>query len=198
MTSARTRKETQAETRARLLEVAEEAFAEGGYHLASLERIAERAGFSKGAVYSNFASKEDLTLAVLDAHFADFLTDLQRRLLAAEQTVAARVDVLANWWGELVLHERWGLVILELAGATRDKPAVQAALAERERMIIDFSATLVEAEVERFGIDLAMSAHETAEALVTMGIGIAFARSLDPNVSAEVLTATARALFLAD
>jgi AcrR family transcriptional regulator len=196
VTAPGSRQQRQAETRARLIEVTEELLAEGGYHHASLERIAERAGYTKGAVYSNFASKEDLTLAVLDQHFADWLNELQRRLLAADSTVSARVDALAGWWQDLILHERWGVVILELAGATRDRPQIQQALADREEMIISFSATLVQAEIDRFGLPVALTARDCAEALVALGIGLAFARSLTPEVSADVLSRTVRALFL--
>jgi len=176
--------------------VTEELLAEGGYHGASLEKIAERAGFTKGAVYSNFASKEDLTLAVLDNHFADWLNELQRRLGAAEPTVSARVDVVAGWWEDLVLHERWAVVIMELAGATRDRPAIQQALAEREQMIISFCSLLVQNEIDRFGLELPLTARDYAEALVSLGLGLAFTRSLDSSVSVKVLSRTARALFL--
>lgn len=196
MTSPRSRRASQAQTRSSLLAVAEEILAEQGYQRASLEKIAERAGFTKGAVYSNFASKEDLTLAVLDSHFENFLNDLQQRLGEAAPTVEARVEALAGWWRDIVLHERWGVVILELAGATRDRPAFQAALTEREQMIFDFCTFLVQSEIDRFGLELDMSARQIAEALVTMGIGIAFARSLDPNVSAEILSSTAKALMV--
>ncbi|MCB0977728.1 MAG: TetR/AcrR family transcriptional regulator [Acidimicrobiales bacterium] len=196
MTSPRSRQASQAETRSRLLQVAEEILAEQGYQRASLEKIAERAGFTKGAVYSNFASKEDLTLAVLDSHFADFLNDLERRLNDAAPTLSARVEALAGWWRDIVLHERWGVVILELAGATRDRPAFQEALAEREQMIFDFCTYLVQAEMDQFGLELEMTAREIAEALVTMGIGIAFARSLDPKISADTLARTAQALMV--
>jgi len=61
-----TRRQSQERTRRRLLDVAVEVFMEKGFARASVEEIAERAGYSKGAVYSNFASKEDLALAVLD------------------------------------------------------------------------------------------------------------------------------------
>jgi len=52
------------QTRARLVEAAAKLFAERGYEAASLGDVAAEAGFTKGAVYANFASKEDLLLAV--------------------------------------------------------------------------------------------------------------------------------------
>ena len=63
-----TRQESRLETRTRLLESAAELFARGGYEGASVDLIAERAGYSKGAFYSNFGSKEAIFLELLDAH----------------------------------------------------------------------------------------------------------------------------------
>lgn len=62
------RQQRQQQTRTALIEAAREVFAELGYHAANLERIARQAGFSKGAVYSNFSGKAALFLAVMDAN----------------------------------------------------------------------------------------------------------------------------------
>lgn len=64
----KTRAEQHAETRARLLEAAETVFSKMGYHGSSIELVAAEAGYSKGAVYSNFASKEEMFLALLKVH----------------------------------------------------------------------------------------------------------------------------------
>jgi AcrR family transcriptional regulator len=63
-----TRQESRLETRTRLLESAAQLFARGGYEGASVDLIAENAGYSKGAFYSNFESKEAIFLELLDAH----------------------------------------------------------------------------------------------------------------------------------
>ena len=65
-----TRAERRERTRSRLVDAARVVFSEDGYHGANLERIAHVAGFSKGAVYSNFDSKAQLFLAVMDANLA--------------------------------------------------------------------------------------------------------------------------------
>jgi AcrR family transcriptional regulator len=64
------RKENQVRTRERLLDAGLEVFSRRGYYGASVDEIAAEAGFSKGAVYSNFSSKEDLFLALVDRRFA--------------------------------------------------------------------------------------------------------------------------------
>src|SRR3954451_4005791 len=62
------RQERRAQTRAALLDAAEHLWAERGIRGASLDEIAARAGLTKGAVYSNFASKSDLVLALLERY----------------------------------------------------------------------------------------------------------------------------------
>src|SRR4051794_214870 len=61
-----TRQARKAQTRERLLDAAGGVFARRGYHRALLEEVAEEAGFSTGAVYSNFSGKEDLFLSLLE------------------------------------------------------------------------------------------------------------------------------------
>src|SRR6478609_4630153 len=65
-----TRAESKQQTRAAILAAAREVFARDGFHGATLDRVAEAAGFTKGAVYSAFDSKADLFLAVYEAHRA--------------------------------------------------------------------------------------------------------------------------------
>src|SRR5207248_3078174 len=62
------RQDRRAQTRAALLDAAERLWAERGIRGASLDEIAARAGLTKGAVYSNFASKSDLVLALLERY----------------------------------------------------------------------------------------------------------------------------------
>src|SRR5271163_4144869 len=82
-------------TREALVASARDVFAQRGFHAASLEEIAEAAGFSRGAVYSNFENKEELFFAVLDRHvelqlaaFDAFLEDSGGPVAAADEDVA--------------------------------------------------------------------------------------------------------------
>ena len=63
-----TRAASRIETRTRLLDSAAQLFARGGYEGASVDLIAESAGYSKGAFYSNFETKEAIFLELLDIH----------------------------------------------------------------------------------------------------------------------------------
>src|SRR5436853_4591753 len=63
------RAERKERTKAELVEAARAVFLRRGFHAASLDEIAEEAGYTKGAVYSNFDGKDDLFLAVFEDHF---------------------------------------------------------------------------------------------------------------------------------
>ena len=67
-------------TRRHLLEAAAVVFARDGFHGASLDDVAATAGFTKGAVYSNFKSKEDLFLALFDDRLVREAADMQQVL----------------------------------------------------------------------------------------------------------------------
>jgi AcrR family transcriptional regulator len=178
------------------MEVAATELIERGYRATSLERLAEQAGYSKGAVYSNFAGKEELVLAVLDQHFVNRLNILQEALLAAPETLEDRMAAFTAWWEGMVGEQEWGVLILEFASATRDRPGIQAQLADREQRILGFVTMLIEAEAERFGVRLPLTAHELASVLVALGSGLSFSRMLEPTIPIGVLSDLARILFV--
>jgi AcrR family transcriptional regulator len=74
-----TRKEKQAETRARLLDAAEQVFLRRGLQGSSVEEIAAEAGFTRGAFYSNFKSKDELFVELLHARVYDRYAELAKQ-----------------------------------------------------------------------------------------------------------------------
>src|SRR6478735_6157335 len=97
-----TRAEKQARTRAELIAAATKVFARRGYNGASVEEIAEEAGYSHGAVYSNFEGKADLFLA----DFEDYMAERARELAATQidipegESLEIRARALADQWME--------------------------------------------------------------------------------------------------
>ncbi len=114
MRSRLTRDQSRELTRGAVLDAAERLFVARGYRGASIDDIANAAGFSKGAVYSNFASKADLFLALLD-----------RKAVREEGALASSsVNVAGD-------QAAWPLATLDFfVDAIRD-PTVRAGLAER-------------------------------------------------------------------
>ncbi|MBB2976681.1 AcrR family transcriptional regulator [Microbacterium endophyticum] len=71
-------------TRQRLLDAAQQVFAEVGLDAASVEEVCERAGFTRGAFYSNFESKEELFLALVDRVSTERLDSARQHLASLE------------------------------------------------------------------------------------------------------------------
>src|SRR5450631_435436 len=67
-------------TRARLIQSAEKVFARDGFEVAKLEEIAKDAGYTRGAFYANFDSKEDLFLALLEKEITNRIAALEREM----------------------------------------------------------------------------------------------------------------------
>lgn len=88
-------------TREALVASARDVFAQRGFHAASLEEIADEAGFTRGAVYSNFENKEELFFAVLDRHVELQAAAFDALFEDAGGPVAAPDDDIARLWRQL-------------------------------------------------------------------------------------------------
>lgn len=108
-----TREQSQALTRAKLLEHAVRVVAAEGYEGASIDKIAEAAGYSKGAFYSNFASKEELFLELLETHAGQDVVEIGR-LVEGVTEPAEIIERFCDWADERASDPTWGLLALEL------------------------------------------------------------------------------------
>ena len=93
-----TREESKELTRLRLIEAAERLFIRRGYDDASVEEISEMAGYSRGAFYSNFDSKEQVFLAVIDRRRPRALDNILHRVSEPVERIAAVRNWFANQW----------------------------------------------------------------------------------------------------
>lgn len=171
MTTRLTREESRRRTRTLLLDAAERVFARRGYRGASVDEIAEEAGFSKGAVYSNFANKEELFLGLLDrrrvGHAAS--ADGAARTRDGLARLAAPADPEA--W-------EWGLLTLEFFLYAAREPTV------RERLAAAFEDQRVElarllGEGRRPGAPV-FSPRDLATVALALGTGLGVQAVLDP------------------
>lgn len=107
------RQESRALTRAKLLASARVVVAREGYEGASVDRIAEEAGFSKGAFYSNFNSKEDIVLELLETHSQQDVMEIAE-ILGDSKDPLHMIEVISKWSHERSSDPTWGLLALEL------------------------------------------------------------------------------------
>jgi AcrR family transcriptional regulator len=136
------RQESRLETRAKLLDSAAQLFAKGGYEGASVDLIAENAGYSKGAFYSNFESKEAIFLELLDLHKRREIEALAQ-LLERDIPASELVSLIRNSESGRVSDFDFGLLSAEFQlQACRDKTFAKT-YAKLHRTHVDTMAGLV-------------------------------------------------------
>jgi len=113
-----TREQSQALTREKLLLSASEVVARDGYSGATIERIAEEAGYSKGAFYSNFATKEEIFLQLLERHAGGDVVELTG-LLDGYDDPKEIIDAMCDWANQRAKDKRWGTLAIDLLRIAR-------------------------------------------------------------------------------
>ncbi|WP_280347040.1 TetR/AcrR family transcriptional regulator [Nocardia neocaledoniensis] len=188
-----TRKESHALTRERLVETAKRLFLADGYNVTSLEKVATEAGFSKGAVYSNFATKHELGLAVIDVVHGERAESLAQAIMAKD-TMPARIDGFARWADENIGDVGWTALEVEFATSTRHLPEVRAELATRRRTLTAMLGSLIQLQADEMGFELPIPAEEAALQLLSLGIGLGVQRAIDPEMPVSALVDLLRGL----
>ena len=199
---ARRRRDKKEEVRARLVAAAVGVFAERGYEGASLERVAEAAGYSKGAVYSNFASKDELFFELVAARIDERLEAVRtatERGTSRPPAGARRAGTAARAAGRALREvgeadPEWQLLFLEFWLRCARNEELRSKLAERRREMRGRIADLVMAKAEAAGARIsraeAMDLATTALALSNgFGVeGIIDSKSAPPRLFGEVLS----------
>jgi AcrR family transcriptional regulator len=155
-------------TRQTLIDAAAEVFARKGFVAASLDEIAELAGFSRGAIHHHFDSKEDLFLAVLERHNERLLAAFEQRIGSA-QPFPIDPAVNAAQWREI--HADDGddvLLMLEFRSYVLRNPALRQRLADVEQRAVTATAEMLAADAKRAGLGWRLPVEEVAELLHTM------------------------------
>ena len=189
-----TRTESQASTRGQLLETAQRLFLSDGFSATSLEKVAAEAGFSKGAVYSNFANKDDLCLAVLDGIRAERITELVGDVVGAEG-IEGRLAGFARWAEKNIGDEGWTALEVEFATTGRKSTRVRDEVSSRRRQITAAIASLLQSQADELGVSLPLPANDAAVTLLGLGIGLGVQRAIDPEVPVSPLVDLLRLLI---
>ncbi|KAA1425797.1 TetR/AcrR family transcriptional regulator [Nocardioides antri] len=189
-----TRKESHAQTRERLVETAHRLFLSDGYNATSLDKVAAEAGFSKGAVYSNFATKHELGLAVLDVLHLERAMSLAAAVRDAE-TAEERIEAFARWAEDNIGDVGWTALEVEFATSNRHVKGIDQALAGRRRELTAAVADLIEQQATDLGLTLPLPAEDAAVQLLSLGIGLGVQRAFDPELPVTSLVDLLRSLL---
>jgi len=183
-----TRAERQARTRADLLEVAQQRFLADGYAGTSLDAIADAAGYSKGAVYSNFSDKRTLCAVVLDNIHQQKLSEVGA-IVSADESLDRRVELINEWLENTVGDVGWTRLEMEFAaGVWRDEELAAMVVSLRND-----AHAMVAAMVRTIAGELGISDEQVVSApigidvmaalVLSTGIGLGIQRAVDPTVS---------------
>lgn len=182
-----TRPESKALTRTRVLAAAARVFARRGFNGASVEEVAEAAGFSKGAVYSNFESKDELFLALLDERM-DAKIETITAVLSTPPALERRLGVVDDLLRGLQAQERdWCLLATEFWLYAMRNPRVRHRLAARWRLTRERLAKLIERYGEETQTGLARPAEDLASTVMALSDGLAMQKYLDPKATSDDL-----------
>jgi AcrR family transcriptional regulator len=179
-----TRAEKQARTRAELLATAAEVFGERGYDRASVEEIAERAGYSHGAVYSNFAGKEDLFFAVFEEYMATRARELAKTQagLPDDAPLETRARALADQWMERFAADRESFLLhLEFLGRAGREPGMAERFGTRSAALREAIAAYIDHVQAEEGVEASLPPADLAMVLRALGIGLAFEALVSPE-----------------
>jgi AcrR family transcriptional regulator len=177
-----TRDEKKAQTRLQLLEVAATVFARRGYHAANVDEVAEEAGYSVGALYSNFSGKQDLFLAMLEDHF-DRQMAVYNEIASRGGTIEEKARGAADHWITfLETNPQFFPLFIEFWGLALRDPGLGRQLSAKIRSFRDSVADLMRRDAAELGIELPADAAESlATAINGMGNGLALYMLADPK-----------------
>ena len=143
-----TRAEQREKTRTCLVEAAAKVFSRRGYDKASLDEVAEEAGFTKGAVYSNFKGKEDLFLATIDAHFEQRLESVKRVMREEPDEQGTAHAAGMDFMNQLNADPEYFALFFEFWAYAQRNPAVKRKFLPRVQRFRSALAELFEAKSE--------------------------------------------------
>jgi AcrR family transcriptional regulator len=176
-----TRAERQAQTRQALLDAAAQVFVERGFLASSVEAITEQAGFTRGAFYSNFGSKEELFAELLQQRVYDVYRGMAERSAAGdnpslretgEQLARIQAEPQGQWlfrlWLELLAH----------AGRDEGFRAIAAGFWSQTRAM---TALGIKRVYDEAGQELPAAPDHLATATIALDIGLALQHFVDPE-----------------
>lgn len=180
------RKDRQVATKAALLSSAARLFTERGLEGTSIEQIARDAGYTKGAFYANFASKEELFLTMLDEKFAAELERLEARLSGEgdpqEEARSASEDFIRLVWSD----PEWPKLFFQFTAYALRNPSFRKELANRKARLQERIVEVYRDWSKDFPTDPPVPIEDLATMTFCMANGFIHERLIDPDLGEEL------------
>ena len=168
-------------TRSLLIDAAEAVFGEKGFLAATLDDIASAAGYTKGAIYKHFSTKEDLFLAVSERYWRRYFDNFTEVLADATQVGAHELDEIAERWRQLsrdrgadhaALGHEFTLYLLR-------NPDARERVAAKRLEAVQALAKFISTGIDRLGGSLLIPPLTFAQVLVATSDSIVLGSQLD-------------------
>jgi AcrR family transcriptional regulator len=181
-----TREERRLLTREQVLSAALEVFEERGYLRSSVEEVADRAGFTRKAVYSNFAGKAELLLEIVERRFEAHIERVKARL--GNGTPEQQAADLAAAFSAYFREERaWAQLFYEFCAVAARDEEIATRFRKKLREAKRAMTRVIGAEATSRGIELALPVERLVMGMFALFSGISFEMLIDPESTDEAL-----------
>jgi AcrR family transcriptional regulator len=147
-----------------------------------VDQIANAAGYTKGAVYSNFAAKEDLFFAVYERRMDRALAEIERTLADARDPARWLESVVADTTGRRGRDDRWLSTFFEFWAHVIRRPALRERFAAIHARLEPPFVAAVERHAQRHGVEPAIDPLQSHLAMASMSLGLTLERLIRPDV----------------
>jgi AcrR family transcriptional regulator len=192
---ALTRKEKQAKTRSALLKSAAKLICRKGITDASVDDMASDAGYTKGAFYANFKSKEELFLTMLDEHFAAEIERMDRALAGSGDPGEEARHAAADFTQYVFADSEWPTLYFQFAAQAARDEEFREELATRSRAMRAKMAEILRRWSADFTAEPPLPLDDLAAMIDFMASGFILERTVDPDIPEEMF-ATMMGVFV--
>lgn len=168
-----TQEERKQKTRQLLLESAAETFAKLGFQGASVDKIAEFAGFSKGAVYAHFNSKEELFLALLEQQMQSHV-DTIHQVLGQQRSFDRFVETMNHYFDlDRQNNRTWSILNMEFLLYAMREDSVRKKWTDMILESVEQISEIIERIMKEENLEPTLSAEELAWTILSLENGMA-------------------------
>ncbi len=187
-----TRQDKRQANRARILQAARKVFGQRGYHGATIGEIADEAGLSNGAVYYNFANKEDLFFALLEQWRTELVQDLASALPrpGSAEPGQSFQDELSHVIDMLKRRREWRLLLFEFVTYAARNPRFRARFAAGRQKFKHALADVLAERIAAHHLQPVAPPEQLAILVTALVNGLAFDELTEPDVVSSDLLAT--------
>jgi AcrR family transcriptional regulator len=171
-------------TRARLIRAAEKIFARDGFEAAKLQEIAADAGYTRGAFYANFESKEDLFFALLEGEVSSRINTVEQ-MTRSVQDSEAKLRAFREFFLTICQDRRWSLLALEFKLFAVRHPEVKTRLAAMNRRLVKSRIGILRDIIEGTGRKLPITPAAVAMSLSAVTNALGLEHMLDRGLMPE-------------